>query len=320
MAWPGGPLVPRLACWPFELVTNAVPILPASPFDPVGPRRTVATMATQQLPLTPGVEPGMDRPPPDNRRPLWIALTVAVVAVVLASITLMVVVLRDDQPTQATPTPGAPTSEQATVTPAPTVTTVPPTSVAPTVAPPVEVNTTTAVWPAKGSTVRYTNPVSAARSFAVHFVGFQSPVVGRFQQGDNRSGEVTVRPRATGPVTTVFVRQLEDGNWWVLGAATDQIRLDSPATGDLISSPVRLTGAAQTFEGHATVTIREDGVLAPLASGYVTGRMDEMGPFDGQVSFVRPPSQRYGALLLTAESAETGELWQATVIRVQLLG
>jgi hypothetical protein len=44
-----------------------------------------------------------------------------------------------------------------------------------------------------------------------------------------------------------------------------------------------------------------------------------MGPFDSQLSFTRTPSQGYGALLLTTESAENGEVWQASVIRVQLL-
>lgn len=277
---------------------------------------------TTQTPLPPGVRPGTGRPRGDPTRRLRVALTAAVVIAVLAVVALLVVVLTGDDTTSPaapapTATPGATAtapSEQATVTPAPTVTS----TVAPTPAPPVQVNTATAVWPVKASAIRYSDPVAAARGFASDFAGFRNPLVGRFLQGDSRSGEVQVRPRATGPVTTVIVRQLEDGNWWVLGAATEQIRLDSPVTGELIASPLRLTGAAQAFEGHVTVTLREDGVVAPLANGYVTGRMDEMGPFDGQVTFEHTPSQTYGALLLTIHSAENGELWQAAVIRVQL--
>ena len=258
---------------------------------------------------------GPPQPPPTSARRLRIALTVALVVAVLALIALAVVVLRGDGNQAAPTTPPAPTATepatgQATVTPAPSPTV--------TTAPPVLADTATAVWPVRSSDVRYDDPVRAARGFAVDFVGFNSPVVGAFQQGDSRSGEVATRPTANGPVTTVFVRQLGDGNWWVLGAATEQIRLDAPATGELVSSPMHLTGAAQTFEGHVTVTLREDDIAAPLASGYVTGRMDEMGPFQGDLTFARNPVQRYGALLLTTESAQNGELWQASVIRVQL--
>ena len=42
----------------------------------------------------------------------------------------------------------------------------------------------------------------------------------------------------------------------------------------------------------------------------------------GRISTSQPHrhlSQGYGALLLTTESAENGEVWQASVIRVQLL-
>ena len=264
----------------------------------------------------PGVVPGSEPRRETTGRRLRIALTAAVVVAVLAIVALLVVVLRDDDapPAGAPTSPPAASSDQATVTPPPTVTS----AVTTAPAPPPQIDTATAVWPVQTSTVRYADPVAAARGFAADFVGFRNPVVGRFMQGDSRSGEVAVRAAVTGPVTTVFLRQLEDGNWWVLGAATEQIRLDTPAAGDLITSPVRLTGAAQTFEGHVTTTLREDGVVVPLAAGYVTGRMDEMGPFEGELNYLRTPSQTYGALLLTTESAENGELWQAVVIRVRL--
>jgi len=261
---------------------------------------------TMQLP------PVLEEPPPPTKpgNRLRIALVVAVVAAVLALVALTVVVLRGDDETQTPPgtTPAAPTtlSTPAATTAAPSTSAAPSGTASPstTVAPPAEVDTAMVVWPVKASAVRYTDPVAAARGFATDYVGFSAPVVGGFMQGDSRSGEVEVRPRATGPVTTVLVRRLEDGTWWVLGAAAATIRL----------------GAAHTFEGHVTVTIREDGVPAPLGTGYVTGAGDRMGPFDGEVPFARAPVQRYGAILLAEHSAENGQLWQVSVVRVRLTG
>ena len=65
------------------------------------------------------------------------------------------------------------------------------------------------VWPLADSSVTYDDPIDAATEFATELVGFTDPVVGEFQQGDSRSGEVEVRPSADGPVTTVMVRQLD---------------------------------------------------------------------------------------------------------------
>jgi hypothetical protein len=275
--------------------------------------------------MTVQLPPVLEEPPPPTKpgNRLRIAL---VVAAVLALVALTVVVLRGDDETQTPPgtTPAAPTtlSTPAATTAAPSTSAAPSGTASPstTVAPPAEVDTATVVWPVKASAVRYTDPVAAARGFATDYVGFSAPVVGGFMQGDSRSGEVEVRPRATGPVTTVLVRKLEDGTWWVPGAAATTIRLDSPSAGAAVSSPVRLIGAAHTFEGHVTVTIREDGVPAPLGTGYVTGAGDRMGPFDGEVPFARAPVQRYGAILLAEHSAENGQLWQVSVVRVRLTG
>lgn len=79
-------------------------------------------------------------------------------------------------------------------------------------------------------------------------------MVGAFQQGDSRSGEVEVRPVADGPVTTVLLRRLSgEDSWSVLGATTDSIRVTSPEALAVITSPVTVRGAAWTVEWDATV-------------------------------------------------------------------
>jgi hypothetical protein len=241
-----------------------------------------------------------------------VVLVAAVVVFVLAVAALLVT--RDGDDDAATTTAATPTTIQAMTT-----TTAAPTS-APTTAPtttaPGAVDTRTAVWPTAESDIRYDDPVEAASGFAT-FVGFLDPLVGEFMQGDSRSGEVEIRPTASGPVTTVFVRQLEDGTWWALGSATASIRLDTPGAGDTISTPIRLAGAANAFEGHVAVTILQDSSATPVATGYVTGAMGEMGPFDSTIAFSRPPTGRYGAIVMTTTSMEDGRLWEAGVVRIR---
>jgi hypothetical protein len=174
-----------------------------------------------------------------------------------------------------------------------------------------------AMWPAPGSGLRFTDPEAAARSFATAFLGFRAPIVDPFQEGDGRSGEVPIRPRANGPVTTVLLRQLgDDDAWSVLGSDVATIELASPSAGATITSPVRLRGEALAFEGHVDVEVREDGEVGAIGAGFVTGGGDVARPFDGAVSFETPGSP-FGALVLLTRSAENGEVWEAEAMRVR---
>lgn len=177
--------------------------------------------------------------------------------------------------------------------------------------------TSTAVWPVGTSSTRYSDPVDAARGFAVDFVGFVEPVVGPFRQGDSRSGEVDVRARSDGPITTVLVRQLgPDDSWLVLGSFTENIELSDPGVLEVVRSPLRITGRARAFEGNVQVAIREDGNPAPLATGFVTGSGGEdLGPFEDTFSFPAP-TRAHGSLLLTTESARDGRIEEAAVLRI----
>jgi hypothetical protein len=176
----------------------------------------------------------------------------------------------------------------------------------------------TAVWPTAASSQRYQDPVAAVRAFATDYLHFVAPIVGQFEQGDSRSGEVPIRAKATGPVTTVLVRQLgTDGSWSVLGAATPNIRLTEPAALATVTSPVRLRGSSSAFEATVQVSIREDDNAKALREGFVMGGSLQMGPFDSTLTFAQPTS-RYGAIVLDTISPEDGHLSEATVIRVRL--
>ncbi len=175
----------------------------------------------------------------------------------------------------------------------------------------------TAVWPWATSGRVFTSPKAAAESFAKEYLGFSSPVLEAFQQGDARSGEVPIRPRLGGPVTTVFLRQLDRSfHWSVLGAASSQIELSSPSALELVSSPVALRGMSTAFEASVNVSVLADGSFKPIGEGTVMGgSMGVMGPFTGEVSF-STPMMKSGAIMLRVLSAKDGSTEAAGVLRV----
>jgi hypothetical protein len=128
---------------------------------------------------------------------------------------------------------------------------------------------------------------------------------------------VEIRPSDQGPATTVLVRQVtDDDTWWVIGAATASIQLESPEVLAAISSPVSLRGQSTAFEANVNVQVRQDGSTDPLVEDFVMGgSMGEMGPFAKDISFEAPTASA-GAIILLTYSMETGDIWEATVLRV----
>jgi hypothetical protein len=255
---------------------------------------------------------------------IGIAAAVVVVAVIAA-----IIAFSGDDDDQVT-TVGTDTTEATTTTEAEATTT----TEAETTTTEAEATTTTgapatepggadqieasAVWPLVGSDVRYDDPEEAARTFAEDFIGFTDPLVGDFQAGDSRSGEVEVQPRDDGPVTTVLVRQLgDDDSWWVLGAVTANITVDQPSAGSTIDDPVTLTGQALAFEGTVQVEVRGDGSIMPLGEGFVTGSGGpDPGPFEGEVEWANPGGG-WGALVFYTYGGEDPVVWEASVVRVR---
>lgn len=178
----------------------------------------------------------------------------------------------------------------------------------------VPVDTSTAVFPAGAST--FTSAAEVARAFAVDYVGFTDPIVGTPASGDARSGEVPVRTTERGPVTTVLVRQLDGVHWWVLGASSPNLVLESPAAGAAISSPVTLRGTSTAFEAQIRTEVRQDGAAPPLGAGTAMGgSMGEMGPFSDVLAYTRPSAAR-GAIMLSTRSMMDGTIAEATVVRI----
>jgi hypothetical protein len=187
-----------------------------------------------------------------------------------------------------------------------------------------------AIWPRPSSEVRFDDPAAAARSFSLYYVHFAAPVVGSYRAGDSRSGEVPVRPTASGPETTVLVRQLSDGHWYVVGATTANIVVDAPASGGALSCPLAVSGRALAFEGTVDVRIdayQPDGDRVVLGSGFVTGSgSPPAGPFSGAITCSRANAggveDRAIVRFSTADQGEAtgvaGSTWEATVLSLAL--
>jgi hypothetical protein len=246
---------------------------------------------------------------------------------VVAAVIAGVLALTGDDDEVATVAPsstvaGSTTSEAetTTTTAAPSTTAAPTTTAPPSTSSPTEPGQVeaSAVWPLVASDVRYADPVEAARGFAEELVGFTDPVLGEFQAGDSRSGEVEVRAREDGPVTTVLVRQLDDDDsWWVLGSQTADIQLDEPVSGSTIDNPLSLSGQALAFEGTVQVEVRGDESVSPVGEGFVTGSGGpDPGPFEGQIDWTNPDGG-WGALVLYTMGGEDPVVWQATVVRIR---
>jgi hypothetical protein len=175
----------------------------------------------------------------------------------------------------------------------------------------------TAIWPFVSSATRFGDPLLAAQAFAIDYLGFTRPLIGAFQRGDSRSGEVQVRPSSLSIPTTILVRQLTSSNtWWVLGASSPHLQVTSPMALRMISSPVMLTGRSTAFEAVVNVEVRQDGSLNALVRSTVMGgSMGVMGPYARRITFPKP-SARGGAIVYRTLSAKDGSVVDATALRV----
>jgi Immunoglobulin-like domain of bacterial spore germination len=305
---------------------------PSSPFDPT-------QLPTEAIPATgfppdlgaagggePPVPPGPPAPPADEPGNVpWVPVVLAALAVILLGVIVVLLLSDDDDDTAATTTSAATSTTlvDATTTTAADTTT---TSVADTTTSTSTSSTTTTVpepvdfdvvvFPAEGSGVAFTDPVVAARAFATDYLGFTDLVVGEFAAGDSTSGEVEIRPFVDGVPTVVLLRTFGDtGQWFVTGAANENIVVDTPEPGAIVASPLLLNGSVFAFEGTVNVQILADGETEPLYEGFVTGGGSELLPFESVIEWPAPASGA-GAVVFREFGPREGEVLNAAVVRV----
>jgi Immunoglobulin-like domain of bacterial spore germination len=169
-------------------------------------------------------------------------------------------------PTTAAPPTAAATTAAITTASIPTlnttITTAAPTTTAPTSTTTSAPATTAAtlaqpaIWPA--ASVVFTTPQEAAADF-VRTVLHVAPVLGTYQGGDARSGEIEVfSPGESAPVSrsVLLLRQLAPSNgWFVIGAANAHETISSPETNATVAAgKLTVKGVARGFEATVVVT------------------------------------------------------------------
>lgn len=138
-----------------------------------------------------------------------------------------------------------------------------------------------AIWPA--ADVVFATPEQAAEDFVSQVLGVE-PVLGDFQQGDARSGEIVLLSPGEGEGATpaergvLLLRQLgpADG-WFVIGVANDAATITAPQTGATVTGgQVTVEGAARGFEGTVVVS----AFVAGDAGAVLDSEITQGGPFE----------------------------------------
>ncbi len=186
-----------------------------------------------------------------------------------------------------------------------------------------------AIWPAPD--VVFATPEEAAEDFVSNVLGVP-PVLGAFQQGDTRSGEIEViSPGEDGGGTALvrgvlFLRQLEptDG-WYVIGAGSDGVSITSPATlAEVSATQLAVSGDGRGFEGTLNVIAflagdADDRFDLVIAQG---GAMEETLPYTSTVDLSDAAPGDHVALLVRGDTGldtDPGEFAAIVVVVADVL-
>jgi hypothetical protein len=247
----------------------------------------------------------------------WIIAGLSAAAAVLLVVVGLVVLADDDEQGIVADSTSSTTEATTTTTEEPTTsTTESPTTTGFT----PEVDPYDVAFPSPTTSRRFDSPEPAARAYASEILGFTELEMGEYLAGDNRSGEVEISDRPGGQVTVIFLRQMEDDTWFVLGSSNADINVDRPTAMGSVASPFTTSGTALAFEGTVDVLVLAQDDPAPFGEGFVTGSgTPPAGPFEGEISFTAPSGDTAGILVYRTRSAEDGHVQQATSFRVRLL-
>jgi hypothetical protein len=143
-----------------------------------------------------------------------------------------------------------------------------------------------AIWPAEDKV--FLTPEEAAEDFVTEVLGVP-PVLGEFQEGDARSGEIDVLSPGEGGAATpvargrLLLRRLgaEDG-WFILAAVNDNASISSPESmAEVPAGPLTIEGEARGFEANVVVSAFLAGDADPELDRVVTqgGAFETPEPF-----------------------------------------
>ena len=186
-----------------------------------------------------------------------------------------------------------------TVVPPPSTTTPPGSSSTTVPAAPATIDADQVLWPDPAGELT-ADPVDAVRGFLSGPLGISDPPLSPFRETEPGVGEVDVYARGEAGQTldrvasTVFLRRLDGEHWFVTGAASTDVEIDTPEPLATVSSPFTVSGRVLGYEGTVNVRMLDrfdgDGIESDPVVG--TGGSQELGPFSVEVSFAATGTQR----------------------------
>jgi hypothetical protein len=163
-----------------------------------------------------------------------------------------------------------------------------------------------AIWPA--ADVVLPTPEAAAADFVEAVLGVPA-VLGEYQAGDARSGEIEVfSPGEQTPVSRsrLLVRQLgPDDGWYVIGAVSPDATISTPETNaEVAAGPLTVAGAARGFETTVVVTAFSSGDADAVLDEVVTsgGAFATPEPYTVTVDLARASPGDVVALLVRGDT------------------
>lgn len=181
----------------------------------------------------------------------------------------------------------------------------------------------TPIWPFAGDQRRLAAPEDAARSFAVDYLGMTNARVGDVSPPANAGGAFSVEifPNERGSARTlVSVVEQEPQGFVVIGAAADQIVVDSPKPHDPVTPTILLSGQSIAFEAQVGVQLRSFGSTEPITETFVMGGSSEMQPFSGELLAPREIDGPFVLILFEGDASGEQTFVKATVIPLEAAG
>ena len=185
-----------------------------------------------------------------------------------------------------------------------------------------------AVWP--GADVVFTTPDEAATDFVTNVLAV-SPILGEFQAGDSRSGEIEVfspgddeDPDTRFARGTLALRQLgPDNGWFVLGGTSEGVTITTPeALSDVAAGTVTVAGEARGFEGTVVISAFPAGNVAARFDVVIGrgGAMADTEPYSVELDMSGAVIGEFVALLAQADTGLGGDPGEFAVIPVVAAG
>lgn len=189
-----------------------------------------------------------------------------------------------------------------------------------TMTPTVDVDLDLPVFPDPLTARRFDDPRAAVRAFATEVVGMADPRLGELRQADTRSGEVDVQPVLDGPSTVVAVRRLADDTWFVTGARSPDLELDRPAPGEVLTTPIPVSGRARSAGGTVRVVVLADGVGQVGEAEIGAGTGPELSPLAATVRAQVPEGADHGVVVAITRGGQDPGPWTAVAVRIRFAG